>query len=325
MKSKKYVIIILVILLLLGVGGFMFWKFRKAEETGANTSAVQEDEMSEDTVRYQGEEYRYNSDIKAVLFMGVDKSEPVSVDNHAGQGGQSDTLLLAVLDQEKKAAQLLEISRDTMTDVEIYDEAGEYLATEKAQIALQYAYGMSAKRSSQMTKETVSHLLYDIPIRDYLSLNVEGIAPIVDAIGGVTLTIPEDYTSIDPLFVKDSQVTLNGEQAERYVRYRDISVAGSNTQRMDRQNDFLRALLSQLNTSGLESAEGYQLLINSAGEYLDSNMTAEEMKKLSEYEFKDEIVTLPGEMTSGAEHDEFVLDDEKTYEIVLNLFYKKVD
>ena len=49
------------------------------------------------------------------------------------------------------------------------------------------------------------------------------------------------------------------------------------------------------------------------------------MKKLSEYEFKDEIVTLPGEMTSGAEHDEFVLDDEKTYEIVLNLFYKKVD
>lgn len=325
MKSKKRVIIILVILLLLGVGGFMFWKFRKAEETSANTSAVQEDEMSEDTVRYQGEEYRYNSDIKAVLFMGVDKSEPVSVDNHAGQGGQSDTLLLAVLDQEKKTAQLLEISRDTMTDVEIYDEAGEYLATEKAQIALQYAYGMSAKRSSQMTKETVSHLLYDIPIRDYLSLNVEGIAQIVDAIGGVTLTIPEDYTSIDPLFVKDSQVTLNGEQAERYVRYRDTSVAGSSTQRMDRQNDFLRALLGQLNTSGLESSEGYQLLINSAGEYLDSNMTAEEMKKLSEYEFKDEIVTLPGEMTSGAEHDEFVLDDEKTYEIVLNLFYKKVD
>lgn len=325
MKSKKYMIIILILLLLLGVGGFMFWKFRKAEETSANTSAAQEDEMSEDTVRYQGAEYRYNSDIKAVLFMGVDKSEPVSVDNHAGQGGQSDTLLLAVLDQEKKTAQLLEISRDTMTDVEIYDEAGEYLATEKAQIALQYAYGMSAKRSSQMTKETVSHLLYDIPIRDYLSLNVEGIAPIVDAIGGVTLTIPEDYTSIDPLFVKDSQVTLNGEQAERYVRYRDTSVAGSNTQRMDRQNDFLRALLGQLNTSGLESSEGYQLLINSAGEYLDSNMTAEEMKKLSEYEFKDEIVTLPGEMTSGAEHDEFVLDDEKTYEIVLNLFYKKVD
>ena len=114
MKSKKYVMIILVILLLLGVGGFMFWKFRKAEETSANNSVAQEEEMSEDTVQYKGEKYRYNSDIKAVLFMGVDKSEPVSVDNHAGQGGQSDTLLLAVLDQEKKTAQLLEISRDTL-------------------------------------------------------------------------------------------------------------------------------------------------------------------------------------------------------------------
>ena len=325
MKSKKYVMIILVILLLLGVGGFMFWKFRKAEETSANNSVAQEEEMSEDTVQYKGEKYRYNSDIKAVLFMGVDKSEPVSVDNHAGQGGQSDTLLLAVLDQEKKTAQLLEISRDTMTDIEIYDEAGEHLATEKAQIALQYAYGKNAKRRSQMTKDVVSHLLYDIPIRDYLSLNVEGIAPIVDAIGGVTLTIPEDYTSIDPLFVKDSQVTLNGEQAERYVRYRDTSVAGSNTPRMKRQNDFLRALLGQLNASGLKSAEGYQLLFNSAGEYLDSNMTAEEMKKLSEYEFEDEIVILPGEMTSGPEHDEYILDDEKTYEIILKLFYKKVE
>ena len=141
----------------------------------------------------------------------------------------------------------------------------------------------------------------------------------------MTLTIPEDYTSIDPLFVKDSQVTLNGEQAERYVRYRDTSVAGSNTPRMKRQNDFLRALLGQLNASGLKSAEGYQLLFNSAGEYLDSNMTAEEMKKLPEYEFEDEIVILPGEMTSGPEHDEYILDDEKTYEIILKLFYKKVE
>lgn len=70
---------------------------------------------------------------------------------------------------------------------------------------------------------------------------------------------------------------------------------------------------------------GYQLLFNSAGEYLDSNMTAEEMKKLSEYEFEDEIVILPGEMTSGPEHDEYILDDEKTYEIILKLFYKKVE
>ena len=99
----------------------------------------------------------------------------------------------------------------------------------------------------------------------------------------------------------------------------------SNTPRMKRQNDFLRGLLGQLNASGLKSAEGYQLLFNSAGEYLDSNMTAEEMKKLSEYEFEDEIVILPGEMTSGPEHDEYILDDEKTYEIILKLFYKKVE
>ena len=78
---------------------------------------------------------------------------------------------------------MVSVSRDTMTDVRIYDESGEYLATEHAQIALQYAYGTSAKRSIQMTKEAVSNLLYEVPIRSYVSLNVEGIAPIVDAMG----------------------------------------------------------------------------------------------------------------------------------------------
>ena len=46
---------------------------------------------------------------------------------------------------------------------------------------------------------------------------------------------------------------------------------------------------------------------------------------MSEYEFQPEIITLPGEMQAGAEHDEYVIDDEKLYELVLKLFYKSVD
>ena len=110
-----------------------------------------------------------------------------------------------------------------MADVKIYGIDGDYMATETAQIATQYAYGDGEKRSCQLTREAVSNLLYDIPIHDYLSLNMSGIVPIVDQIGGVTMTVPEDYTAIDPVFVQGSTITLNGELTEKYIRSRDTS------------------------------------------------------------------------------------------------------
>lgn len=320
-KKRTWITILLILAVCIAGAGIYLAESRKKSEVAVSDA----EEIETDTVVYQGKKYRYNSDLELILFMGIDKSEPISLQNHAGAGGQADTLLLAVLDREQKKVQMVSVSRDTMTDVKIYDESGEYLATEHAQIALQYAYGISAKRSIQMTKEAVSNLLYEVPIRSYVSLNVEGIAPIVDAMGGVTLTIPEDYTMIDPAFTQGNVLTLNGAQAEAYVRYRDQAVTGSNTQRMERQNEFLLALFQQLNHAGLKSQEGFQRIFDSAGDYLETDLTAKEMQRLSEYEFQTEIITLPGEMQAGTEHDEYVIDDEKLYDLVLKLFYKPID
>ena len=132
--------------------------------------------------------------------------------------------------------------RDTVTDVKIYDESGEYLATEHAQIALQYAYGTSAKRSIQMTKEAVANLLYEVPLALCVFECRGNCADRRMQWEGLPLTIPADYTMIDPAFTQGSVFTLNGAQAEAYVRYRDQAVTGSNTQRMERQNEFLLAL-----------------------------------------------------------------------------------
>ena len=39
----------------------------------------------------------------------------------------------------------------------------------------------------------------------------------------------------------------------------------------------------------------------------------------------DETEMVPGEVVEGYEHDEFYVDDEKLYEIIMKLFYKPVD
>ena len=68
--------------------------------------------------------------------------------------------------------------------------------------------------------EAVSHLFYGIPIHGYCSLNMEVITLINDAVGGVTVTVPEDLKYGDAEMGKGSR-SISGEDAYTFVQYRD--------------------------------------------------------------------------------------------------------
>ena len=146
--------------------------------------------------------------------------------------------------------------------------------------------------------------MYGIKIDSYLAMTIEGIRKATDLIGGVTLTVPEDYTYIDPSFQKGATVTLKGELAEKYVRTRDIEVTGSNQERMQRQTQFLHALASQMKSSGSGNSAWYAKLMNSMQEYLITDITADDIETLSTYEL-DKTIIMPGEEVAGEKHDEF--------------------
>lgn len=259
--------------------------------------------------------------MRNILFLGVDKADEFT-EQEAGRGGQSDTLILLSMNKEDKTTTLLEISRDTMTDIRVYDINGKYLAKERAQITLQYAYGDGKNKSCRMTKETVEELLYGIPINSYIALGVDGIAVVTDLMGGVRITVPEDYTYIDPEFQKDAELVLRGEQAERYVRYRDTNESGSNNQRMERQTQFLQALAKQLQGKDLS---WYQSVIAGAESYITTNVSMSEIEKLMQYTMKEQVAVVPGKIRQGKQHDEFIADNKKLQEMIVKMFYKPVD
>lgn len=60
--------------------------------------------------------------------------------------GQADCIMLLCMNTEDMTGTLLNISRDSMTDIDIYDISGDFVATEKQQLALQYAYGRALKK-----------------------------------------------------------------------------------------------------------------------------------------------------------------------------------
>lgn len=306
----------MLILLILLIGAALYiWHGQQPVQQN-----VQEDDENSNIITHNGKKYKLNPDVKALLFLGIDRSEKTSVASVPGYGGQSDTILVPALNNKTKKAKILEISRDTMTNIKIYDESGSFLTKEKAQIALQYAYGDSTRKSSQYTKNTVSDFLYGLSIQSYITLDVDGVPKIVDAIGGVKIRVPADYTQINPAFTEGAELTLNGEQAESYIRYRNTDVTGSNDDRMNRQNQFMTALIEQL--KGMDADQGYELLQESAGDYLDTDMNAVQIKNLAEYTFAEQVITIPGEMKAGEKHDEFYADDEKLLDNVVKLFYK---
>lgn len=324
-SEKKIVIILAVVAVLLVVVVAVLFLTREKEEKSPEPEET-ESTANQGYITYNGEKYQYNSNLKTMLFMGIDKREAqLEAGSIAGYNGQSDCLILLVMNQEDKSIVLLEIPRDTMVIVQAYGMSGDALGTMKAQLALQFAYGNSDKESCRLVSDAVSNLLYGIKIHDYLALNMNGIAPIVDSVGGVELTIPSDYTWIDPAFVPGATLVLTGEQAKNYVQNRDTAVSGSNLDRMERQTQFIQALFAKVNASDDEGQQMLRQFWSSGEPYMTTDLTLKTLEKLTSYMVEPEIIKIPGEMVAGEEHDEYYTDENALKELVIGTFYNKID
>lgn len=326
-KNNNLLLMVLILITLIAVA-FAVWISKK--DDGSDEDKIQETDVEESEdpnkgyITYNGEKYTYNSNLKTMLFLGIDKEEIATARDVTGRSGQSDCMIVLVMDQKEKTITLLEISRDTMVDVDIYGIEGDYMDTQTAQIATQYAYGTGDKDSCKLTVEAVEEFLYGVRINDYLALNMAGIVPIVDSIDGVELTVPEDYTWIDPAFVEDVTLTLTGEQAYKYVRRRDTEVLGSNNDRMERQTQFIQALFAKVGESDDSGLSMVRSFWNSGEEYMTTNLNLKTLEKLTSYSMEPEIIKIPGEVREGEEHDEFYVDEEQLQQIIVDTFYKKL-
>lgn len=279
---------------------------------------AQQPESMGRTIEQDGVTWRYNTRLRTVLFMGVDTRAGAENKIGIGNNGRSDTLLLFVIDPDHESVQLITISRDTMTKVDVYDRDRNYLFSGKMQLTMQYSFGDSAARSCQLVKSKISHLLYDLPINYHCSLTMDGILAASDLLGGIKLTLEDDWTDIDPTYTAGSTITLKGEQLERFLRYRDIQVSGSNDVRMSRHGWFIRQLFSQMGTVG---SAGVEMLLDKLDPYLETDLDADTIKQLTSYHLSDEILKVPGETIRGKAHDEYYVDEEACKQMILDVFY----
>lgn len=294
-----------------------------AEETAGNVpeSPTDADRDMSSTVWVDGELMQFNRKLRTALFLGVDSTAKVEQNELLGNGGRADVILLLVMNTEDNTTRILSISRDTMTTVDVYDSDRRFLFSGMMQVNMQYAFSDSPARSCSLMKRNISSLLYGIPIDYCISLTMDGISAMTEWLGGLTLTIPEDWTQIDPAYSKGAVVTLSGAEAERFVRYRDLTETGSNDTRMDRHAWLVRELFSQLRHL---SSDALVNLYQSLDAYICSDMDAETMKMFFTYELQ-EIEKIPGQTSAGSMHDEYYVDEAALKQLILQTFYVPAD
>lgn len=277
------------------------------------------------TIRYNGQWYVYNDDIETVLVMGLDKYESQVQQGSYNNDMQADFLTLLILDRGEDKATALHLNRDAMTQMNILGLKGEKVGTTTAQLALAHTYGSGGKDSGKNTADAVSGFLYDISVNHYLSLTMDAVETLNDLVGGVTVEVLDDFSSIDPALVKGQKVTLKGSQALTYVRTRQGVGDETNEQRMKRQQQYMNEMLS-LVTHKIDTDENFLTRVGlDVADYIVSDCTVEQLKRIcsfvSDYKIT-EIRGLEGESKQGEKFMEFYPDEEKLQELIIELFFE---
>ncbi len=318
-SAKKIVAGIIVAIIVVSLAAFAAVQLMAQSGKQAMTSAPAE---SEDvSVTYKGEKYLFNDKAVSILFEGID--------DEGGTTDCSDANYLATLDTETKKLTMTCIPRDSLCDVDIYQD-GEYFFTSETNLALAYAQDADAKTCAENVVKSVSSILKGNKIKYYFALDVNAISELANKMGGITLTPIESIPGTN--IVKGKKITLKGDEAMRYVQYRDTSVTGSAQDRSKRQMQFLQATFEKVGSMG---ATDLVSLVSAVSKYTNTNIGASELTYLATTfleggSYQVSINELSGTLKSkvyeedGIRHEYIELDKNSIREAVMKAFYKKI-
>ena len=267
-----------------------------------------------DEISFEGKKYIPKKYIETYLVLGIDNKE------HSGSA-QSDFIALLVIDKATEAVDILQINRDTMTEIRKLSNDGKVTDSFVGQLALAYAYGAGGKNACRNSVAAVENLLYGINVDHYISLTMSAVSEINDSVGGVTVSLLDDFTHVNESWVKGATVTLKGDEALTYIRERGALEDSSNISRMERQRQYMNALFDKYSKADAEVSID---LVSVVSEHLISDCTVDQLSKLIEriQNYRNNgVYALEGTVKNGAQHVEFYPYEEVLKKKVVDLFY----
>ena len=160
-ESKRHILsTVAVILAAVAAVTVLFVLHHKQQQEKARQPEESISQAEDNTIEWNGKRYTYNNNLINILFLGIDHANDIDTSYMPGDAGQADCIMLLSLDKETKEGRILQINRNTMTQIDTYDSNGSAFGTVNAQLATQYAYCIGGSRSCWATEKTVKKLLY---------------------------------------------------------------------------------------------------------------------------------------------------------------------
>ncbi|MGB5959252.1 MAG: LCP family protein [Coleofasciculaceae cyanobacterium] len=209
--------------------------------------------------------------------------------------GPTDTMLLLRFNPEAQKLKVLSIPRDTQTYIEGHGQ-------EKINAA-------NAIGGPALSAKVTSELLDGVGIDRYIRVNVQGVESLVDALGGVTVYVPQDMKYQDDsqhlyINLKKGKQHLDGNKALQFLRFRYDKFGDIG--RVQRQQILMRALMEQaLNPATVARLPKILSVIQS---HIDTNLSVEELVALVGFgaetnRSKIQMLMVPGQFNGDGRHD----------------------
>ncbi|MBO0467078.1 LCP family protein [Enterococcus plantarum] len=240
----------------------------------------------------------------SVLLMGIDTG-----DLGRTEQGRSDTTMVVTINPKEKKSTMISLDRDILTEIVGYG------TEDKLNHA--YAFG-GAKGGAKMAIDTVENLL-DIPIDNYVSINMKGLKDLIDAVGGIEVDNPFEFT-LDGITVPKGHIKLDSETGLAYARMREEDPEGD-IGRQRRQREVVEKIVNKI--ISLDGISKYRKILDAVKDNVRTDLTWDNMVDIQKKympAFKNiDSLQLEGEgtMIGGIYYQ--ILDPTKLYEVQTKL------
>ena len=247
-----------------------------------------------------------------ILLLGVDSN---GADSDLWVGTRTDTIILLNVDPRTKTLNAISIPRDS----KVYLPKG---------MGIQKVNAAHAIGGVEMTVKTIENTL-GVKVDKYIMVHDDAVRAIVDAIGGVDIFVEKnmkynDYTGKLHINFTKGHHKLTGNDVVEYLRFRHDALGDIG--RTQRQQWFLRGLLASLQKP--ETITKIPKIVSVANKYIKTDMSVYEMTQYASlakgFDMDNiEIAMLPGTPNKQGYISYWILDPEKTQEVVDRLIYRQ--
>lgn len=258
-KRGCLIFFIVIIVLLLVIGGIAAYFYNNVTST---VDVIQQsrpeeqvnlrDELESDVSRIQ------NNEPFSILILGVEPETEGSIEE-----GQSDIMIVATVNPEKESMVMTNIPGNLLTEISGQDSEN----------IISKAYELGGISTAVNTTQE----LLQVPIDYTLTVNLNGISDIINALGEVTVTSTATFDQNGYSFVEGQTYTMDGEMALAYIG--DIDEAIQSTQRQDRARQVVSSIVPQL--SQINSITSIPKLLGSLNGNVLTNLSFKDIQTIA--------------------------------------------